>query len=207
MKKFFIILFLSITSSAFSQIGDYYKKNNLERINLILGFNAIDDDDSPFKDVINPKTLSYNVYPSKVGILYEMDKKLFLESSVMFTKMKKNVSQKYTEPYNCFSFDINAQYHFNLYKKIDYTKYGVELFKTKKWISFYPISGLSLNLRSQTGSNLSLNLNIGSGLNWWVLSNKLAINGQSMAQFGLFDGNFKSNTNMIRYSLGVIYKK
>ena len=191
MKKFLTLLLLLLTSNLIAQ--NYYTT----KINLL------DDDDSPYE----MKNVSLTYYPSTVGFIHQ-EGKFALESDFTYIKLNSKATDKYIPNYNFFAIDLNAQYHFNFYDKKSYSRYGLVMDKKTKVFTFYPLFGVSTNIKSQV-VKLSATGNLGSGINWWIKSNKLAINAQAMAQFGFLPqlDKFTTNNNMLRYSLGVIYKK
>lgn len=190
MNKF-LILFLLLTTNLLAQ--NFYTTK----------FNVLDDDDSPYE--INSVSLSY--YPSSIGFIHQQ-RNVAMESDFTYMKLNPKATDKYLPGYNFFALDLNTQYHFNFFKKIEYKRYGLVVDKKKKIASVYPLIGLSVNVKSQV-DKLSVTSNIGGGINWWFVPNQWAINTQGMAQFGFLPqlNNFKTNNNMLRYSLGIIYKK
>lgn len=206
MKNLLIGLFLFITFTAKSQSEDGIQRN-MSKFGYYAGFHVLDDDDIPFQDLIDPKTLNWSPYPSKIGVLYPVADFFMAEGSVSYLKLRNNSAKKYVAPYNCWGIDFNLQNHYYFYKKSDYEEFGISSNRKRILGSIYPTIGISANIKNQYFEDLHFNMNIGGGGNWWVIQNKLAINGQAMAQIGLAGTIFQGNANQLRYSLGVIYKK
>lgn len=206
MKNLLIGLFLFIGFTAKSQSeNDTPKKES--KFSYYAGFHVLDDDDVPFQNLINFKTLNWSPYPSKIGALYTLTNFFTIESSLSYLKLKNNPAKKYVAPYNCWGFDVNLQNHYYFYKRSDYQKFGVSVNRKKILASAYPTIGISANIKNQLFKDLRFNMNLGGGGNWWVIPDKLAVNGQVMAQIGLAGTVFQGNANQVRYSLGIIYKK
>ena len=206
MKKLItsILLLSSVLTKA--QSSDYAHKIE-SPIGYYIGVHALDDDDIPFTDPFNPQTINWAPYPSKIGVVYSVFEPLVLESSLSYIKIVRNPANKYLAPYNCFGFDINAQYHYCFYRKSEYDQFGVSSNKRAKLVSFYFAYGLSANLKNVLNEDLFLNMNLGGGMNWWIKPNHIAISAQTLAQVGLAGSEFRGNANQVRYSLGIIYKK
>ena len=68
MKNLLIGLFLFITFTAKSQSEDGIQRN-MSKFGYYAGFHVLDDDDIPFQDLIDTKTLNWSPYPSKIGVL------------------------------------------------------------------------------------------------------------------------------------------
>lgn len=190
-----------------------------------LGFHAVDDDDQPYSELLNSSGWSYSKFPSKFSIVRPHGKVLNSEVAFSYAKLNKNhPTQKYVAPYDYFSIDYNARLEFNFFDEKrgrsglgggkSFNKGNLASIQKNMSIAIYPLFGVSAHYRSQENFRWNLSPNIGFGFQWWLVENLVAINMQSMAQFGMvfWDNGafvkttgFKESSNLLHHSFGICY--
>lgn len=154
------------------------------------GFNAVDDDGKPMKDLVN-LTNGWNALPFPSMIIFE-------------NYIKEGISLEYSMSVNAFKIgslidgdilkqnrffmgnDLNGKYHFN-------TLY-------KKFYDFDPYIAIGVGATNR-GKSIAPTGNVGFGATYWVGS-RLGINIQSLAKFSFIS----TETNYLHHTLGVKIK-
>jgi len=190
-----------------------------------LGFHAIDDDDSPYSELLNSTGWSYLKFPTKISVLKPHAYNIKSEVAFAYTKLNKNLpAQKYVAPYDYFSLDYNARFHFDFFDESydrsslgggkRFNKGSLADIQKNMSITIYPLIGASIHYRSQENYRWNLSPNLGFGVQWWLVENLVALNAQSMAQFGMVfwdkgafvrTAGFREASNLLHHSFGICY--
>jgi hypothetical protein len=170
---------------------------NKDNYNWMLGASwMILDDDGVQANPFNFSEFHSAPYPTR----FFLDKYIYngwsIEGSVCFQKYD---STKYTNDSlrvngSLFCFDIHSKYSF--YKVLG-----------RSWIDPYIIAGAGITTRQKDDQNtakpMSINANIGGGINFWVAYN-IGIQVQSVAKFSLND--FMGPSNYMAHTFGVVVR-
>lgn len=159
-----------------------------------LGYNVVDDDGKPFKDLFNVQQ-SWNIAPYAVKLAiekecaYNINVELALNlNNFKNGKIVNGVTIASTSLF--YSADLNAKYIF-----------------TKKYlVEPYFILGAGYTSRSGTKYPSVPTGNAGAGATIWILDNVLAANLQAMGKLGLASPLIETGANYTQHSLGVVYK-
>ena len=154
------------------------------------GFNAVDDDGRPMKNLFN-LTNGWNALP--IPSTFTCEKSFNYMLSVEFNQSicsygigNLKDGDTLTKSVFFMSDDLSAKYHFN------------SLYNKYKWFDPYAIGGFGVTLRAKdlipTGS-------FGFGANFWI-SKRFGINIQSSAKFSLSN----NGSNYLQHTVGVRYK-
>lgn len=161
---------------------------------VTLGWNIIDDDGKPFKDVFDfQKSWNFAAYPVKLAIEKECLYNINVELALAYNNYKSGKivnGDVIASNKSLFSVDLNAKY------------IVTKLFK----IEPYVLVGLGYTHRSTTKYQSTETLNGGVGFTGWIIDNELGIVFQGTGKFGLVNPLFKSGANYLQHTIGVVYK-
>jgi OOP family OmpA-OmpF porin len=184
MKLFKIVLF------SLFLVNQMHAQESAKQWVMGFGFNAVDDDGKPMKDIIN-LTNGWNALPFPSMITFEnyIKEGISLEFSQSINSFRKGSSvDGVILPQSRFfmALDFGGKYHFNsLYKKL-------------YWFDPYIALGLGITTRAKATVPTG---NVGFGGTFW-LGSKVGINLQSSAKFSLMS----SSSNYLQHSIGVKIK-
>jgi len=154
------------------------------------------DDDGVETSPFNFSQYHSSVYPTRIFL----DKYIYngwsMEGSISFQNYDstKYVNDSLRVNGNLFGFDVHSKYSF--YK-----------FLGKSWVDPYVFAGGGITSRQLDNQNtakaMSVNANIGAGINLWVSYN-IGIQLQSIAKFSLND--FMGPSNYMAHSAGLVIR-
>ena len=162
-----------------------------------LGWNVVDDDGKPFRNLFKVKP-SWNIlpYPGRISLDRYISKGCGAESIFNFNMYKpgKDINGNInTGTHLFFSLDANAKYDFN------------QLIETGNWFNPYGTFGLGITYRSIKTHKISGTINLGLGFNIWI-NEHWGINIQSLAKFAISPNFFRTSSNYLQHSAGLVYK-
>ena len=177
-----------------------------------LGFNAIDDDNSRLKRMLDFANWSIPVAPSR----FAMSKKLYdnyhIEIATGAARLKPIPDDsRYVTPMLYISLDFNFRYYLNIIGASTKGSPAASFIgRANLWddmaIDIYPAAGFGVQYLSQVGAQSMPTFNLGGGLDWWIKKNVFAINIQSMARFALHLLPPVSSGNLLHYTAGLCWK-
>ena len=192
IKKIFILLGLFISLNSLAQPG-----SSSEKLSWIfgIGWNVVDDNGKPFKKLFDvPNAWSIPWHPSQLSAEV-IGKKGFTYGGIFnYNKYKSGKTinnKKISGSFLFFSLDGFAKYHFN------------EIYLIHPRLDPYVVGGLGYTLRFISPYNNTATLNFGFGTNFWINS-YVGLNLQSVSKFGLRSPFFKSGSNYLHHSIGII---
>lgn len=156
------------------------------------GGNVVDDDGKPFNKVFDVKN-SWNLFPSaKLAIEKELKYNWDIELAFTYNNFKagKTVNGDVLKNSGTFfAIDLNGK------------KILTRLFRVEPYL----FSGFGYTMRNQKYPNI-VTLNAGFGFNIWAIDNVLGLNIQGSGKFGLTSPIFKTGSNYLQHSVGILYK-
>jgi hypothetical protein len=181
-----------------------------------VGIHALDDDDTPFEHLLDTRRWSWLPLPTKFTVIKELKNDLKIDGSLYVTKLKKNLPKnKYVSPFLYFGLDVNLRYQIELFKsdpnRVYYTKrkHYIDTDFRKKMrdmsLTVYPLLGVGFHYRTQRVYLTNFSINIGGGIDWWLVEDKYALNFQSIAKFGFRVPLIDTNSNILHHSIGFVY--
>lgn len=190
------ILFLKSPAKPRDPRDDPHRNRDQKKVWLfVLGWNAVDDNSNPFKKLLSLRS-SWNIrpYPTQLsGENYINDNwsvgGIFNYNLYKPGKLINGSINPGRFPF--FSIDAFAKYYFD------------DLIKLPEDFDLYSPMGLGFTLRTNPPYRSTITLNLGLGFNYWI-TGTLGINVQSMAKFGLRSPLFRSGSNYLQHSLGII---
>lgn len=191
----FTLMFLIIYGALIAQPNKMI--TNKDNYNWMFGASwMMLDDDGAETNPFNFSEYHSAVYPSR----FFADKYIYngwsVEGSLCFQKYDngKLVNDSIGIDGSLFAFDVHSKYSF--YKLLG-----------SSWIDPYLFAGGGITSRQSdernTAKTMSINANIGGGLNFWV-SNNIGIQLQSVAKFSLND--FMGPSNYMAHTAGVVVR-
>ncbi len=161
------------------------------------GWNIVDDNGEPFKHLFDiSKAWSMPFYPSQLST--EILGRRYLSYGILLSynrykagKVINNVEIKKGR-YNFFSADAFVKYHLKYHVKIP------------PRFDPYAVTGLGYTSRGIGPYNSTFTYNLGIGTNIWI-NNIVGINIQSIAKFGLRSPIFKTGSNYLHHSFGLVF--
>lgn len=165
-------------------------------ITVGLGWNVVDDDGKPYKKLFSFRQ-SWNLlyYPTRVTVDKELNKGKSVEGILVYNKYKpgKTINNSVNPGTQLFfSGDVMLKFHLNHYMRL------------KNWFDFYGALGAGCTFRSGAKKKITPTANIGLGFTIWIYP-RIGVNAQSLAKFGLQMPIYKTNSNYLHHSLGVVY--
>jgi len=208
------LLFLAVLSLNFglnaqlTSVTDFiYKPTTFQ-----LGWHALDDDASAFKDFASLRKWSMVYYPARITATKTIVSDLKLELALAFTKMRQSSyhEDRYLAPGNFFSSDLNLRYNFPIDFPFLERLYEPKASNFKKMVSkfgmnLYPVSGFGFTRRTQTQFANAATFNLGFGGTFWFVKNSFGLTAQSMAKWGVQKPFLRAGSNYIHHSIGVVY--
>jgi hypothetical protein len=181
-----------------------------------LGIHALDDDDTPFEHLLDTRRWSWIPLPTKFTLIKELKNDLKVDGSLYVTRLKKNLPKnKYVSPFLYFGLDVNLRYQIELFKhdpnKVYYSKrkHYIDTDFRKKMrdmsLTLYPLIGVGFHYRTQRVYLTNFSINLGAGMDWWLVEDKYALNFQTIAKFGFRVPFIDTNSNILHHSIGVAY--
>jgi hypothetical protein len=191
----FSLFFLLLNSLAFAQPNKII--TNKDNYNWMLGASwMMLDDDGVETNPFNFSQYHSAPYPTR----FFVDKYIYngwsVEGSICFQKYDstKYVNDSLRINGNLFGFDVHSKYSF--YKMLG-----------RSWIDPYVFAGGGITSRQlddrNTAKAMSINANIGGGINFWVAYN-IGIQIQSVAKFSLND--FMGPSNYMAHTAGIVVR-
>jgi hypothetical protein len=158
-----------------------------------LGWSMVDDDGKYVPSISDLKDgLNVFAVPTKLSIEKQLNYFWHLELTGSYNILKegKTVNGELISSNQSFTcFDLNTKY-------IPSKSYMLEP---------YALVGLGHTLRTTSKYKSTSNLNLGGGLNIWVVDEVFALNFQATAKFGLIAPVIKTGANYFQYSVGGVY--
>jgi hypothetical protein len=177
-----------------------------------LGWHALDDDASAFKDFTSVSKWSMVYYPARFTVTKTIVSDLKIEFALGYTKMRQSSyhEERYLAPGNFFSGDVNVRYNFPIsfpfLERLDQPKASAFNKAVSKFaMNLYPVSGFGFTKRSQTRFANAATFNLGFGGTFWFVKNSFGLTAQSMAKWGLQKPFLRAGSNYIHHSVGVVY--
>ena len=176
---------------------------------LFLGISSLAiDDNAKSTIVLNEESLMYLAIPTKLSAIRIFPSDFFVRMDGGYLKLnEKNYGERYRAPGDMFCFDLLAGYKIKLKKE----KHRFD--RKKNFLSSFSIDGSGVAGLGYTYKTLypiefsnAYTLNIGGNLTFNFLSNRLGVNFQSLAKFGINRDFPKHGTNYLDFSIGIFYK-
>jgi hypothetical protein len=162
-----------------------------------LSGHVVDDDGRPFNNLFNAKE-AWNLvpYPSRVYIEKGLNNGHSVGADVSYTlyQADKRINGDTNVTANSF-------FSFNLFGRYDLNN----AFGSTGWFNPYATYGLGYTNRSFGANPSVMTINAGLGFNIWILDN-FGLNAQSEARFGMASPIFKTGSNYLQHSVGLMYK-
>jgi len=176
-----------------------------------IGFNAIDDDDSRFKDFLNTSVWSITPFPCKISLAKRIYGAYNGEFTFGFSSLKPlPTSDKFVAPFRYYFAEINVRYHQDFFAKYGGVGGGRRSFgRRSKFnlsemsITAYPLIGAGFHHISQDVNKTMPTFHLGTGVNWWLQEEVFGINVQVIGKFGLHIAPPSRSGNLIHYSAGL----
>lgn len=155
--------------------------------------NVVDDDGKPFSKVFDAKN-SWNLFPSfRLAAEKECRYNWSIELAYAFNSLKTGKTLNndvLTNGGTLMAIDLNG-------KKTLTRLYRIEP---------YLFSGFGYTMRSTAKFKNTATLNAGLGFNIWIIDNILGASIQSCGKFGLQSPLFKTGSNYLQHSAGLVWK-
>ena len=200
----------SQSNSRNSQKGKEYLWT-IQNTTIQLGFNAIDDDGSRLKEMLNTSVWSVTPFPSKLTLGKRLYGAYHADLSFGFSHLKQvNSEPKYVAPFLYYFAELNVRYHFDFFSSYGGIGGGRRTFGKKSAfnlsemsVTLYPLLGLGFQHLSQDVNRSMPTFNLGSGIQWWIKEESLAINLQTVGKFGMHLKPPARSGNLIHYTVGI----
>ncbi len=162
-----------------------------------LGWNVVDDDGKPFKDLFRFRP-SWNIlpYPTRLSLDRYIAKGWSAELLFNFNMYKptKDINNVIISgTYLFFSLDMMGKYDLN------------QLIETGTWFNPYATFGLGGTVRTIKANPISGTINLGLGFNIWF-NEHWGLNFQSLAKFAISPNFIRTSSNYLQHSAGFVYK-
>jgi hypothetical protein len=214
LKNFFIVL-LSIllvgSSDKISAQGSFYDFLT-SATTYQLGWHGVDDDANTWGNPHVISLWSYVDYPTRICISKSIDSKIRVELSGCYTKLNPLAyRERFASPGFMYAIDLNGRYQFALltefFRNQNPRKSKFKAALSNMSLAVYPLSGFGYTYKSLMPKEYSsaITFNMGAGLNYWFVKNKLGLNLQTQAKFGMHAPLFRHGTNYIQHSVGIMY--
>ena len=185
---------------------------NLRDAVIQVGFNAIDDDNSRLKRMLDMSKWSIPIAPTRFTLSKQMYDNYHLDIALGAARLKQPSSElKYVNPLLYVNLDFNTRYYLNLFGSNTPGKSTVSV--TSGWkaldnmtIDLYTLVGFGFQYISQNANKSMPTFNFGGGVDWWIKKNILAVNMQSAARFALHLAPPVNSGNLLHYTLGICWK-
>lgn len=185
---------------------------NLRDAVFQLGFNAIDDDNSRIKRMLDASKWSIPSAPTRFSLSKQVYDNYHFDIAVSAVRLKQTPSElRYVNPLVYVSLDLNTKYYANIFGSSEPGKSTVSMTGGAKVfdnmaLDVYMLMGLGFQHISQSSDKSMATFNFGGGIDWWIKKNVLAINFQSAGKFALHLTPPEISGNLIHYSMGVCWK-
>jgi len=177
-----------------------------------LGFNAIDDDNSRLKRMLDISKWSIPIAPSRLTMSKKLYDNYYFEMAIGAARLKQfTPDYRYVNPLLYVNLDFNCRYYWNILGASSKGKptaafTGGNKTLAKMAIDIYPALGVGIQYLSQSGSKSMATFNLGGGLDWWIKKDVFAVNFQSLAKFALHIAPPVNSGNLLHYTLGICWK-
>jgi hypothetical protein len=195
---FFIFCIHAIKVNSQIITGDNFEGRGRSRPEWIfgIGWNAVDDNSNAFKKLFDiRKSWNLRPYPSQLSVDRTNGGLLSYGAVFNFNQYRAG-KLVYGKPlggtFLFFSLDLNVKYHF-----------GPLLRLPDRFDIYFPVGG-GYTLRFAPPYISTGTFNVGLGGNYWILD-WLGINLQSMAKFGMRSPIFKTASNYLQHSAGLVF--
>lgn len=213
--SFFVICQFIVLASEAQQLQKEqrgYSFWNMRDAVFQLGFNAIDDDNSRMKRMLDISKWSIPVAPSRFTMCKNLYDNYYLDIAIGAARLKRFTPDSwYVNPLLYLNLDFNFRYYWNIIgadsKGSPSSSFTGRLrFWENMAVDIYPAIGVGYQYLSQIGTKSMPTFNLGGGLDWWIKKNVLAINFQSIARFALHLAPPISSGNLLHYTAGICWK-
>ena len=175
-----------------------------------IGFNAIDDDNSRLKELLNTSVWSITSFPSKLSLSKRIYGAYNGEFSFGFSSLKPLPnSDRYIAPFRYYCAELNIRYHQDFFARYGGVSGGRRSFGRKSRfnlsemsVTAYPLIGVGFHYISQTFNKSMPTFHLGAGVNWWLKEDVFGLNVQAIGKFGLHISPPMNSGNLIHYSAG-----
>ena len=190
------ILPLTVLSQDQSPLSSQKK---IRPLSINVSMIIIDDDNSYTGNVFDWSNWSTTNVPSKLSVATYFNENLSLEASGGFANLFHN-TERYKSPFRYSFFDINLKLGTNLKYSTSRTSRN-----KKKVANLYLIGGTGVQNITTLKEKTNQSLNIGFGLDVFILENFLSINAQSLGKFGINYKPDSSRGNVILHTAGISF--
>ncbi|NBO23530.1 hypothetical protein EBU94_09380 [bacterium] len=194
----FLLTILPLTALSQDQ-SPLSSQKKIRPLSINLSMVMIDDDNSYTGNVFDWSNWSTTNVPSKLSVSTYFNENLSLEASGGFASLFHN-TERYKSPFRYEFFDVNLKLGANL----KYSTSGLSRDK-KKVVSLYLIGGTGIQHISTLVEKTNQSLNIGFGIDVFILENFLSINAQSLGKFGVNYKEDSSRGNVILHTAGISF--
>lgn len=163
-----------------------------------LGWNVVDDNSHPFNKLFDIRK-SWLIRPYPTQLIADRSSKNGFSLGGVFNfnvyKPSKLINGTIGGGSGLFfSLDFLAKYHLK------------EVIPLPKWADPYLPFGTGYTLRFAAPHRHTVMLNMGVGANFWIYEEWIGINVQSLAKFGMKAPIFKTGSNYLQHSIGIVVK-
>ncbi len=185
----------------------------LQNTTIQIGFNAIDDDESRIRELLNTSVWSITPFPSKISLSKKVYDSYHAEISFGFSHLKPlPVEVKFVDPFLYYFAEFNIRYHFDFFAKYGGVSGGRRTFGRRSKFNLsemsltaYPLIGAGFHHISQDRNKSMATFHLGFGAQWWLKEEVFALNIQTIGKFGLHVQPPARIGNLIHYSAGVCF--
>jgi len=199
MKKLIpFLLFTFIWCNAFTQPYKTIKKYTPYDWMVGISWSVVEDDGRPFTGMFDVgSSWNYLLYPTRISVDRYLQYGWSLEGIATYNRYYSGkLINGQTDISSFFiSGDINAKYSFsNLYVP------------KLKWFDPFVVMGLGYTFRNNANSSAHVpTVNLGAGMNFWIYGG-FGIQLHTNAKFGVFPKVWKTSTNYLQHSAGIVYR-
>jgi len=200
MNRLIIFLLIILPLTVLSQDqSPFSNQKKIRPLSINLSMVIIDDDNSYTGDVFDWSNWSTTTVPSKLSVTTHFNEHLSFEASGGFASLFNN-TERYKSPFRYSFFDINVKLGTNLKYSTSRTSRN-----KKKAANLYLAGGTGIQNITTLTEKTNQSINIGFGLDIFILEDFLSINAQSLGKFGV---NYKKDStrgNVILHTAGISF--
>jgi len=185
---------------------------SMREVVIQMGFNAIDDDNSRLKRMLDFSKWSVPIAPTRFAISKKLYDKYHFEVAFGAVRLKRATPESwYVTPLLYANLDFNFKYYQNIVGSRQIGKSTVSVTGAGKVIDnmaldVYPALGMGFQYISQGGSKSMPTFNLGGGIDWWLKRNVVALNFQAIAKFAMHLTPPQHSGNLLHYTIGACWK-